>query len=83
MIVALWIIAICELIRIIQNTIQLLAIKADAGARENAYAEFIKNLKADDKEFVRNMLTEFEKEQFEKNLEEGMYFGKGEEAEHE
>ena len=61
MIIALWIIAICELLRIIQNTIQLLAIHQDQAARDNAYAEFVKSLKSTDKEFVKNMLTEFER----------------------
>ena len=45
MIIAIWIIAICELIRIAQNMIQLLAIKHDTKGRDNAYAEFVKSLK--------------------------------------
>ena len=62
MIVALWIIAICELIRIIQNTAQLLTIYHERDARDNAYAEFVKSLKSTDKEFVEKMLREFEQE---------------------
>ena len=58
---ALWIIAICEVIRIAQNTLQLISIKHDTGARDNAYAEFVKSLKQTDKEFVKRMLEEFEK----------------------
>lgn len=46
MIIAIWIIAICELIRIVQNMIQLLAIKRDAKNKDNVYAEFISLLKA-------------------------------------
>ena len=56
MIVALWIIAICELIRIIQNTAQLMTIYHERDARDNAYAEFVKSLKSTDKEFVEKML---------------------------
>lgn len=59
---ALIIIAICEVIRMIQNTIQLMAIRQDTDARANAYAEFIKSLKDSDREFVRKLLEAFEKE---------------------
>ena len=61
MTIALWIIAICELIRAAQNMLQLAMIKHDTGARDNAYAEFVKSLKDDDREFVRKMLKEFKK----------------------
>lgn len=62
MIVALWIIAVCEVIRAIQNMIQIITIRHDTGARDNAYAEFVKSLKQTDREFVRQMLEEFESE---------------------
>lgn len=62
MIVAIWIIAICELIRAAQNMLQIAMYKHDAGNRDNAYAEFVKSLKHDDKEFVEQLLREFEKE---------------------
>lgn len=62
MIVALWIIAVCEVIRTIQNMIQIMTIRHDTGARDNAYAEFIKSLKQTDREFVKRMLEEFESE---------------------
>ena len=62
MVVAIWIIAICEVIRAIQNMIQIASIKQDASARNNAYAEFVKSLKQTDKAFVRNLLSEFERE---------------------
>lgn len=62
MIIALWIIAICEVIRALQNMIQLMAIRHDVSKRDNAYAEFIKNLKKDDKQFVKEMLEEFERQ---------------------
>ena len=62
MIVALWIIAVCEVIRAIQNMIQIMTIRHDTGARDNAYAEFVESLKQTDREFVRRMLEEFESE---------------------
>lgn len=62
MTIALWVIAICEVVRAIQNVIQLASIRHDTSARDNAYAEFVKSLKSTDREFVRRMLEEFEKE---------------------
>lgn len=61
MVVALWIIAVCEVIRIVQNILQLRMVWHDTGARDNAYAEFVKSLKSTDKEFVRQLLEEFDK----------------------
>lgn len=61
MIVAIWIIAIVEVIRMIQNMVQIAAIKHDAKGRDNAYAEFVKSLHSTDREFVREMLEEFER----------------------
>jgi hypothetical protein len=58
--IAIWIIAICEVIRAIQNMIQIKTITHDTKSRDNAYAEFVKSLKVDDKEFVRRVLEEFE-----------------------
>lgn len=62
MIVALWVIAICEVIRALQNIFQIMMLKKDNSARDNAYAEFVKSLKVDDKQFVKNLLREFERE---------------------
>ena len=62
MTIALWIIAICEIIRLLQNTLQLTMMKHDTTGRDNAYAEFVKSLKSTDAEFVRRMLEEFDKE---------------------
>ena len=56
---ALWIIAICEVVRAAQNAIQLKVLRHDTGARDNAYAEFVKSLKMNDREFVKRMLEEF------------------------
>ena len=61
--IAIWIIAICEVVRAIQNMIQIMSIKHDAKSRGNVYTEFIKSLKQSDKEFVRNVLEEFEKQE--------------------
>ena len=58
--IALWIIAIVETIRMIEQTIQLRMIAKDIGARDNAYAEFVKSLKQTDREFVKRLLEEFE-----------------------
>lgn len=60
MTVALWIIAICEIIRAIQNTIQINMLSGDKAARDNAYSEFVKSLKKSDREWVRDMLERFE-----------------------
>lgn len=60
MAVALWIIAVVETIRMIEQSLQLRLIAKDTGARDNAYAEFIKSLKMSDIEFVHRMLEEFE-----------------------
>ena len=61
MIVAIWIIAIVEVIRALQNMVQIMTIRHDTANRDNAYAEFIKNLRGTDKEFVRQMLEEYER----------------------
>lgn len=63
MMVAIWIIAICEVIRAIQNMIQIATIKHDTKGRDNAYAEFVKSLHSTDREFVREMLEEFERQE--------------------
>lgn len=60
MVTALWIIAVCEVIRAVQNMMQLAMIRKDSGSRDNAYEEFVKSLKQTDKEFVKRMLEEFE-----------------------
>jgi hypothetical protein len=61
--IAIWIIAICEIIRAAQNAIQIKAIKRDTGARDNAYAEFVKSLKMNDRQFVKRMLKEFQRQE--------------------
>ncbi len=63
--IAVWIIAICEVIRMLQNSIQLRHIKHNQINQDNAYAEFIKSLKQSDREFVKRMLKEYEKNEAE------------------
>ena len=61
----LWIIAICEIIRALQNALQIAMLLHDTGARDNAYKEFVKSLKSSDREFVEKMLKEFEEQEHE------------------
>lgn len=63
MMVALWIIAICEVVRALQNMVQIMATRHDLKQRDNAYAEFVKSLKDTDREFVKKMLEEFKKQE--------------------
>ena len=60
MTIALWVIAICTVIRVVQNTMQLKVIYDERGDRNNAYKEFVDSLHYTDKEFVERMLREFE-----------------------
>ena len=59
--IALWTIAVCEVIRALQNMIQLIHVKKSEKREINAYNEFFKRMKQSDREFVRNMLEEYEK----------------------
>ena len=61
MTIALWIIAICEVVRGVQNFVQIRMIRHDSGARDNAYAEFVKSLRMDDREMVKRVLEEFQR----------------------
>ena len=62
MIVAIWIIAICEAVRVVEATIQTVMLYKDRSTRENAYAEFVKSLKWSDRQYVKRILREFEHE---------------------
>lgn len=66
MTIAIWIIAVCEVLRMLQNALQIRMYRRDAGTRDNAYAEFVKSLKRDDREMVKELLMEFEKQEAEK-----------------
>ena len=59
---AIWLIAICEVVRLIQNMMQLIHLWKSEKMSFNAYDEFIKHLKQSDKEFVREMLEKFEED---------------------
>ena len=71
MIIAIWIIAICEVLRMVQNALQLRMIRHDTDARDNAYAEFVKSLKTDDREMVKRLLEEYEKQYVEEEHADG------------
>jgi len=62
MVYAIYIIAACEVARAALGIMQIHMMRQDTGARKNAYSEFVKSLKASDKEFVRRILEEFERE---------------------
>ena len=61
MTIALWVIAVCEVIRAVQNMIQLVHVKKSEKREINAYNEFFKRMRQSDREFVKNMLEEYEK----------------------
>lgn len=60
MTVAIWIIAICELVRMVQNAIQLRSLMSETNERKWAYQEFVDSLKDTDREFIKKMLDEIE-----------------------
>ena len=60
--ICLIIIAFSEFIRVVFLAFDVASIRHDSQAKDNLYAEFIKSLKTDDKEFVRELLNEFERE---------------------
>lgn len=57
--IAIWIIAICEVIRAVQNLVQIAMLRHDTDKRDDAYAEFVKSLKMSDREYVINLLERF------------------------
>ena len=62
---AIKIIAICEIIRAIQNMVPIVIQIKSAKNSDNAYAQFIDHLKKTDREFVRDMLEEYERREHE------------------
>ena len=58
--ICLIIIAFSEFIRVVFLAFDVARIRHDSQAKDNLYAEFIKSLKSSDKEFVRELLNEFE-----------------------
>ena len=66
MIIALWIIAVCEVIRALQNIVPIVVQVRNSKSQENAYSEFIKSLKKSDKEIVADMIQEWQRQEGEK-----------------
>lgn len=65
MTVALWIIAVCEVIRAMQNMMQLMMARHQTRLNVRATDEFIQSLKKSDREFVRDMLEAYERQESE------------------
>ena len=59
MTIALWIIAICSVVRIIQNSIQLSMLIDEKEQRKRLNNEFIESLKQDNRTWVEDTLNEF------------------------
>ena len=57
--IAIWIIAICEVVRAAQNMMQIVMVRHDSKKRDNDYAEFVRLLKDSDSDFVK-LLQEYE-----------------------
>ena len=62
MIVAIWIIAICEIIRAVQNAVQLMMMRGNQKPYETACDAFVQSIKKDDRERVLEVLEEFERQ---------------------
>lgn len=58
--IAIWIIAICEIIRLIQNSLQLLMMNFERknSQMKRATDEFIKSLNKTDKQFVEDFMEQ-------------------------
>ena len=54
--ISLWVIAICEVIRLIQNGIQLMKVNKEEDMRANAYKEYIKSLHQSDADYLRGIV---------------------------
>lgn len=63
MIVAIWIIAICEVIRAIQNVVPIVVQVRNSKNQENAYSEFVKSLKKTDREFMDDLVKEWKRQE--------------------
>ena len=64
---ALWIIAICSVIRILQNGIQLSMLIGEKEQRKRLNNEFIDSLKKDNIEWVESTLADFLERQTERS----------------
>ena len=63
MTIAIWIIAIIEIVRALQNMFQIMMLKHDTGKRDAAYEAYVESLKIDNRQFVKWMLEKFEKDE--------------------
>lgn len=61
MVTALWIIAICEIVRLIQNQLQLRSLWKSRSDTKNMQDEFIKSLYASNKEFAKGFEQDLKK----------------------
>ena len=68
---ALWIIAIVEIIRIIQNSIQLSCLLSERKLRKTLNNEFIDSLRKDNREWAEDLLKDFLREEEEDDEEDG------------
>lgn len=60
---ALWIIAICEMVRMIQNGIQLYTILTERDKREICYDEILKSVSLPDEEIAKKLMRKWEEEE--------------------
>lgn len=61
--IAIWLIVLIEVIRAIQNGMQLCMARNQTRLNVKATDEFIKSLKKSDREFVRDMLEAYERQE--------------------
>ena len=61
---ALWIIAICEMVRMIQNGIQLYTILTESDKREICYDEILKSVSLPDEEIAKRLLRKLEEDEW-------------------
>ena len=61
---ALWIIAICEMVRMIQNGIQLYTILTERDKREICYDEILKSVSLPDEEIAKRLLRKLEEDEW-------------------
>lgn len=61
MTVAIWIIAICEVVRLVQNTLQLVMMNSarNDDQLKRATDEFVKSLNKSDEEFVKGLCEKY------------------------
>ncbi len=60
---ALWIIAICSVVRIIQNGIQLYTILTERDKREICYDEILKSVSLPDEEIAKRLMMKWEEDE--------------------